>query len=286
MKTTVLTILFLAAMPLAAWSDPISVTQSLDRTEMAFEDTAHFEIQITWEGPVSAYLFDRPVRLESDKLKVARFSSKVSSSGQGDSEITTKLFRYSLVPTLSGSAYIEPATIDYLKWPDSVSGQLSTDPLTLTIAQPIPAVHKNEGAFSWWMIVLIIGGVIAVAVALLIVVKKKEPKEIVRPPRVTFLEKLKQLDKEAGGDLKQFQTGLYRILVEYLKDAADLHCDNHSLNSVIDGLVQTKLSQTQKDMFQSWLNRAEREKYSPDQKTPGETIRISSEVRQFFESMK
>ena len=280
-----LTVILLSTAALAVQATPISVSQSLDRSEMAYEDSAHLEIQITWDGPVSAYLFDKPLRLNSDKLKVAGFSSKISSAGSGDSEVTTKLFRYNLVPTASGMATIDPATIEYLKWPDSVSGQLVTDALSLTIAEPIPVVVQKTGRGLLWIFIPVAAVLAVGAAGLLIFVKKRRPKETQQPPKVVFLERMDSLSKQAGNDLKQFQTGFYRNLLTYLKDTANLQDGDSSLNSVIESLEASKLPRMQVDKFTAWLTRAEREKFSPIQAPPGETIRLASEIRQFFENI-
>jgi hypothetical protein len=47
-------------------------------------------------------------------------------------------------------------------------------------------------------------------------------------------------------------------------------------------LEKTSLTVSQRETICGWLKRAEREKYIPLQAGPGETIRLESEIRDFF----
>jgi hypothetical protein len=47
-------------------------------------------------------------------------------------------------------------------------------------------------------------------------------------------------------------------------------------------LERTSLTVSQRETIGGWLKRAEREKYIPLQAGPGETIRLESEIRDFF----
>jgi hypothetical protein len=263
----------------------ISVSQSIDRTDMAFDDTAGFQIVITWDGPAHAYRFDKPFRVQSDRLKVARFSSTVKTAGEGPDEVTTKVFSYRLAPVLSGLATVDPLEIEYLSWPDSLSGRLVTDPVTLSIAEPLPPEARENGRLSvgWYALigVVLIGGAVGAFAAL----KKKPTPEKVRTPTEAFLEALAAIKTDAGNDLKKFQTGLYRELVIYIESKYNLTLAGKSVDGVVAEVEQIDTGRSDKDKLSEWLSRADREKFSPVAAAPGEVMRLESEIREFFEKL-
>ncbi len=263
----------------------ISVSQSIDRTEMAFEDTASYQIVVIWDGPAHAYRFDKPFRVESDRLKVARFSSTVKTSGGGPDEVTTKIFSYRLAPVLSGLATVNPLEIEYLSWPDSLTGHLVTDPVTLSIAEPLPPEARGDGGLSagWYALigVVLLGGAVGALAAL----KKKPAPEVVRTPTEAFLDGLTKSKAESGSDLKKFQTGVYRGLVAYLEAQYRLALTGKPIDVVLAELEQLDAGRSEKDKLAEWLARADRERFSPVAAAPGEVMRLESEIREFFEKL-
>jgi hypothetical protein len=264
----------------------ISVAQSIDRTEMAFEDTAAFRVTVTWDGPVYAYRFEKALRLNSDKLKVARFSSSVRSAGSGPTETTTKVFEYQLAPVLSGIATIQPLILEYVTWPDSLVGELATDPVSLAIAEPVPAELRGKGGLSGGWLALIIVGAIGAAVGTFAFFKPKPKVEKVKSPAEAFLEQLDAVRKDAGMDLKKFQTGLYRGLIVYIQARYGLDLTGQSVDAITHELAAVEPSQSVTETLSGWLIRAEKEKFSPLTPAPGEVSRLEAEIRGFFENLK
>jgi hypothetical protein len=252
---------------------------------MAYEETATVEIAITWEGSPLAYRFDKPLRLESNRLKVASFSSTVSSAGSGTEEITTKVFRYSLSPTGSGLATIEPVSIEYVTWPDSIAGELLTDPMTVSIAEPIPTVSSGSGGISTGIVVALAGLALAAVGLTIYAVRRRQPREVVKTPGQQFLDDLSALRIEAGNDLKKFQTGLYRNLVVFISARYGLELSGKTNEDIISELEQSDAAPAVKEAISTWLTRAEKEKFSPVVAAPGEAVRLESEVREFFAKM-
>lgn len=264
----------------------ISISQMLDRAEMAFEDTARYEITLTWQGPQWAYRFDRPLQPDFDRLKVQRYSSSITSSGSGTGETTTKVYQFELIPTLAGRGHIYPVTVEYLRWPDSIPGQLTTEAMAVSIAEPVPVTVADEGGFGWWWLILVIvvlGG--GAGGAIVMMKRRSVGRQPVRIPRDQFLENLEILKRESGPDLKKFQTGLYRYLVRYLSDEFQLELSGCSTVQISDRLRDTSMIENHRNQICGWLERAEREKFSPTAPAPGETIRLESEVRRFFERL-
>lgn len=281
-----LLILLLAMLTPSAANGSISLSQSIDRLEMPYEDSARVEIVVSWEGSPLAYRFEHPLRLQSDNLKVVSFSSTVSSSGSGINEVTTKRFRYTLSPTGPGLATIDAARIEYVKWPDSTVGVLMTDPMVVTIARPLPKVAKRSGGFTGTMLIVLIGLTLVVVGAVIYIVRKRKPTEMVRTELDGFLDGLTQLRGESGNDLKKFQTGLYKNLVSYISLRYDLNLSGRTAEAVILEFENSEATAAVKEKITSWLLQAEKEKFSPVAAVPGEVMRLESEVRSFFENMQ
>ncbi len=265
----------------------ISVGQILDRTEVPYESTAVLEVSLTWPGGAGEYLFDRPPQLSLERLKVAQISSTVSATGSGETEVTTKKVRFTLKPTSAGLGKIDPATFGFLHLADSVTGSVSTQALTISIAEPAK-VAKRKAALAMTRTNLIISAaailVVITVIYLFVRKRNRRPRPVVQTPAEQFLEELGVLRQTAGGDLKRFQTGLYKLLVAYLANRYQLKLAGLSTQEMLEVCESTDLTISQKEKFAGWLWRAEREKFAPLAVAPGETIRLEAEIREFFES--
>ena len=261
----------------------ISVSQSIDRTEMRFEDTATYEIVVSWDGPPTKYRFEKAMRLETDKLKVASFASTVNSRGTGPDEVSSKVVQYRLAPTGSGVGRIEPLAIEYAEWPDTTIGVLMTDAITVSIAQPVPVSVETDNGAPGWIWILIIVVVAGGAVGVFFWKRGRPSTPPPRTPAEAFLDDLAVLRKESGSDLKQFQTGLYKILVVFISVLFRIDVNGRTTESILADLDKVDVSRDTKDTLADWLRRAEREKYAPVEAAPGETIRLESEIRSFVE---
>ncbi len=272
----------------SAQADQITVSQSLDKFEVEYESQAHFEIVLTWPGPQSAYLFDKPLQPQLENLKVKQFSSTVSSSGTVGAEVTTKKFDFTLVPSGSGLGRIEPVTISYVTWPDSVPGTLVTEAMSIKIATPKATKRENDGKpkYPWYLwvpaVVVMAGAAFGFAYWR---VRSRRPKAVVKSVPEEFLERLAQVRTEANGDLKRFQTGLYKQLVWYVNTRYGLGLGSQPTEEIVHEIDACNMPEAEKHAIGAWLIRADREKFSPATPMPGETIRLEAEVREFFEKM-
>ncbi len=264
----------------------IDISQSLDKFEIPFEDSVVFEITVQWEGPPHAYLFNKPLNPTFSYLKAGTLSSSVSSIGIGENEKTTKKFKYVLFPTQSGQGIIEPINVKYLKLKDSTEGELFTEMMTVAIAAQVPK-EISKGINSYYLIIfgliLIIGVITAV-----IIIRKRTNKQISEPiktNREIFLVKLSELKKETGSGLKEFQSGLYNILLEYLVNEHKLELSGLDDENITQKINETKLTQMQKENITGWLLKAKKDRYQPLKSSPGETIRLESEIRNLFDNM-
>ena len=285
----IVNIVILLMLATAVAAQDITVSQSVDRTSMAFEDTAHFRVTLTWTGPPQRYLFNKPLRLDADNMAVTRFSSSVSSRGSGDEEVTTKVYDYDIAPTLSGNGTIRRLEIEYLLWPDSINGTLATDPVVIQIANPRPKESsQNLGILPYLGGGFVVTGGVVVVVVFLALRKRRRNRAPVqtKSPRERFLEDLTVVRAEAGHDLKKFQTGLYRALSGYLKARYDVDTNNLSGAALAERLKDANADPSQVEPIAGWLTRAEREKFAPVAAPPGEVMRLEAEIRQFFESIQ
>lgn len=272
-----------------AWSavpaNAIELSQSLQSTSIEFEEQAQFEIVITWPGPQSKYFFPKPLRPQFQKLTAGELSSSISSTGTGDNEVTTKRYKYTLIPSLSGLGRIEAIAIEYISWADSVPGQLLTEPMTISIANPKPAPPTDSGNGVWFWLVMI-GLVLALGggVYYLLVIKGKSAANEQVSPEQDFVRGLEALRKVSTDDLKQFQTGLYKLLVEYLNRRYQITSVSGSASDLSEQMKTSPMPAEHREMISGWLFRAEKEKFTPAAVSPGATTRLSAEIRQFFET--
>lgn len=283
-KTTIPALVSVAVI-FSTTASAISLTQSINKTEMAFEDRAVFEISIEWPGQQFAYRFPEPLNPYFDRLKVEKFTSSISSVGQGKDEITTKKFIYVLAPTSGGQGKIDPITINFLTWPDSSAGELVTEQVSIMIAEP-KAASKSSNLPLWIPIIgaiLLLGSGAAVFIS---VSKAKKEKIPLKSPGVTALEELSQLKSEAGTDLKRFQTGVYNILSKFMSSKYRLNVSGHTEEKLDEILANSPLSEQHRVIVRNWLVQAERDKFRPVESSPGETLRLETELRRFFETLK
>ncbi len=262
----------------------ISVSQSVDKFEIAYEDSLTFEIKLQWEGPQFAYYFDKPLSPYFDRLKVRGFSSSISSTGESGSEITTKKFKFVLIPIGSGNVTIESVPISYIAMPDSIPGELMTEAMSVTIAPAIPKkVESNEIPF--WITVISMALLISGGLFIFIKKRAKPEEEEFITPKEQFLTGLTELKKNAGSDMKIFQSGLYDLLVSYLFDAQGILVSDESYEELENKLSECNLSEAQSVKVFEWITKARKDKFRPVSSSPGETIRLESEIRNYFENI-
>lgn len=270
----------------AAFAQGITVSQSVDRTNIPYEETVTIDISLTWQGSQFLYRFDKPLSPELDRLKVKGYSTTISSSGSGDGETTTKQFKLTLTPTSAGVGTISPITISYLKWPDSLPGEVVTEAMTVNIADPAP-VKSDEGLrlVDWVKVV----AAVLVPITIFLVVRRRQKRikdaALSITPKERFLAELTTLKADSGTDLKKFLTGLYKLLSDYLTDRYYFDAERIS-NEEVDALMsQTDLSEAQRAKLGQWLGRARADRFRPVTAEPGEVVRLESEIRQFFEQL-
>ena len=281
---TIIVFLILIIVPSISYTEGIEISQSLSQTEIAFEDSVTFEIQLQWEGPQSIYLFPRPLSPYIDRMKVRGFSSKISSNMIDGKEITQKRYTYTLIPTSAGLGLIDSVSVPYRYYLDSIPAILISEPMSVTIAYPRPK-EKKDDSFPYWMVIvglIVLGGGIG---SYFMFIKKSKSKEIILNPKDKFLEDLTELKNSSGNDLKQFQTGLYKILTNFIISEYNIDVSVVDMNEFISKMTDAGMILAHAEQMKKWLEQAEKDKYSPMSAAPGETIRLESAVRSYFEKM-
>lgn len=278
--------LFLVLLAVFTLSEPlnaegISVSQSLSESAIPFESSAAFEIKLQWNGPQWTYRFDKPLSPTFDRLKVKGFTSSISSQGSGADEISIKTYQYTLIPTSSGKGTIDPINITYVTLPDSIPGELVTEGMTIQISEPVLVKETN-----WTKIILIITVIAIVLVSIIVVfflkLRKRGDMEIKKSPKEKGLEDLAALKIEAGNDMKKYQTGLYQLLKDFVTAQYAINIETLEDEMIINRIMETGLSKADSNKLSGWIIKARQDKFRPVVSAPGDTIRLETEIREFF----
>ncbi|HOD67427.1 MAG TPA: BatD family protein [candidate division Zixibacteria bacterium] len=266
-------------------AEGLSVSQALDKSHLAFEDSAVFTITLSWPGPQFAYRFPEPLDPTFEKLQVTRFETAVASQGTGAEETTHKTFRYTLAPLAPGTGRIAPVTISYVTYPDSIPGEAVTEPMTVAVERPA-AAPEDKPRGRWW---LWLAGALAAAGAGAAVVIRKARRPAAAPPvktpADTALEQLDRLHVEAAGDLKKFQAGLYRVLAEFLRARFNIDADVLDDSQLAQAVRGADLRADVRDQLAAWIVTARQDKFRPVAGAPGETVRREAEVREALQKV-
>mgnify|MGYP001567175179 FL=1 len=108
----------------------------------------------------------------------------------------------------------------------------------------------------------------------------------VKTPSEMALNELTKLKTESGTDMKKFQTGVYNILSDFLRSRFDINVSGLGEEKIEELLSKTNLSEQPRISIKIWLVQAEKDKYRPVEAAPGETVRLETELRRFFENVK
>lgn len=271
----------------SAEAGEITVSQYVDNTDIRYEDSVLFNIELKWNGSQMAYRFEKPLNLQIDGLKIRGFTSSVGSVMENGGEVTTKKFRYVLIPRLPDLATINPVEIEYISWPDSTVGQLMTEPVTININKPVKT-ETTESKIPLWLTIIIVVVVLGAGMLIFVIFQRKskqKPAETVLTPKEQLLADLTELKENAKSDLKIYQSGLYKLLNEYFKTVYKFEFIEYNEEDFQDKMSRTKLSPEQIEQLGRWLEKAHKDKFLPLKATPGEVIRLDSEIRDFFEKM-
>ena len=272
--------LLLPATPVSA--DEISLSGGVDKTDVAFEDSLTLAVEIRWVGDISSYSFGLLPLPETENLQVVGTSSAISSSTEEDRDITTRTFKYTLRPTGSGTGIIEPIVLNYVAWPDSIPGELTTQQFKIVIAAPVPI--EEGGGMSAAAIVILAAFVVLAAAVGIVLWRRRLPKaEPVRTSEEKFLNEFAAVKNDAQSDRKLFFTKLYKLLVDYLSGEYKLDVTGKTTHLILERLNELDIPQERKKRIAAWLEQADKEKFAPGGGSPGDVLRLMTEIENFFE---
>lgn len=276
-------ILFFPALNLNA-GENISLSASLDRSDIPFEETVELKLEIKWQGDITSYAFELIPLPVLEKLKVLGTSSAISSGEEDGAEITTRTFRYSLKPTGSGVGTIEPIVLQCVAMPDSIPGQLSTQLMKVNIAKPIP-IEKDSGVPIY---LYLMAGFLMIAAVVVVVLKKKKGPDVepIKSPEENFSNTLADIKANSQSDRTQFFTKLYLALTAYIKLKYNVETSGQTAEVIAVNLGKLEISPDDKEKISGWLIRAEKEKYAPFGGEPGDIIRLISEIENYMSGTK
>ncbi|UCD94625.1 MAG: hypothetical protein JSU69_00825 [Candidatus Zixiibacteriota bacterium] len=273
-------LLFRFAAPVSA--QEISLSGGVDKTDIAFEDSLTLAVEIKWIGDITSYSFGLLPLPETENLQVVGTSSAISSSTEQDQDITTRTFKYTLRPTGSGVGVIEPIVLNYVAWPDSIPGELMTQQFKILIAAPVPS--EGEGGLSLIVRMILAAFIVLAAAVGLVLWKRRAPKaEPARTAGEKFLEAFEAVKSEAQSDRKLFFTKLYKLLTSYLSEEYKLDVTGKTAKLILEGLNELDIPMERKEKIAAWLENAEREKFAPGGGSPGDVLRLVTEIESFFE---
>lgn len=279
-------LIFLLVLGIAgtAVSDELSLSASLDKTAIGFEEKVTLVLEIRWTGTIADYRFGMLPIPETERLAVQGSSSAISSDEREGQDITTRTFRYEFKPTKGGTGRIYPITLEYITMPDSVPGQLMTQELTVLIAPPMKKVEETGLAWYYYVIiaVIVIGVVIAVIV---FVIKRGASVEPEVKPEQAVLVKLAGIREDGQADRKAFYTRLYRLLLDYITQKYGVAVSGMMPQDVMAALDEKEMPPGEKDKLSGWLTLADREKFAPGGGEPGDTIRLITEIENHMQTL-
>jgi hypothetical protein len=265
-----------------ATAQEISLSGGVDKTDIAFEDSLTLAVEIKWAGDISSYSFGLLPLPETEKLQVVGTSSAISSSTEQNRDITTRTFKYTLRPTGSGTGIIEPIVLNYVAWPDSIPGELTTQQFKILIAAPVP-IEESGGISAVAFVILATFVLMAAAVGVVLWRRRLPKAEPVRTGKERFLDEFAAVKNEAQSDRKLFFTKLYKLLIDYLGGEYKLDVTGKTTLLIIEELSELDIPQERKKKIASWLEHAEKEKFAPGGGSPGDVLRLVTEIENFFE---
>lgn len=273
-------ILFAIAATFASGGE-ISLSSGVDKTDIPFEDSVNLAIMVKWRGDIQQYSFELLPLPETRNLKVIGTSSSISSATEQGQEYTTRAFKYVLRPTGSGVGVVEPIVLKYVAWPDSIPGELSTQRFEVLIAAPLPMPEKSNLPRA--VLIIAVTAVLGAAIVIFILIRRRTP---VLPPQKLaeeqFLEGLELTKKESQSDRKVFFTRLYKLLVNYIEAKYGIEASGKTNQMVLAALETSQFPVEQKEKFSGWLALADKEKFAPSAGTPGDIIRLYTEIESFM----
>ncbi len=266
------------AFPALLWGSDLSLSAELDKADIKFDETVSLTIQVKWTGNLRDYSFKIFSLPKTDRLKVLGTTSKIASNIENGAEVTTRTYKYTFKPIEAGQGVIYPITLDYVAMPDSIPGQLETQEFNVVIAKPAAVKKAKSSHIVWYVIIGLFIIFSGAGVFIILHYRNKAPKEPVLSVDDELLAEIERIKKEVAGDRQAFFTRLYKALLHYIENMYDLDLLGLTLEAVGDKLGNSNIPEAKKEQLMGWLKLAEKEKFAPGTGSPGEALRLASEI--------
>lgn len=265
-------------------ADEISLSATLDKNEIAFEGKINLSLEVKWEGDITDYSFGVMPLPETRNLQVAGTRSTISSVDEDGREMTVRAFDYTFKPTQAGTGIIYPIIFDYISWPDSIPGELTSQQFEVAIAPPLPPPEESDSSLLSTVVIVVLATIVVVILVYVFIRLRKA--RVTGEPALSverqFLDELSVIKKESQIDRKVFFTRLYKLLTDYMERKYDLHLSGRMAQNILADLDRLDISGDAKDKIGGWLKQADKEKFAPSAGTPGDIIRLISEMEDYF----
>lgn len=282
--TRFIIVLVIIAFPVLLWGSDMQLSARLDRADIKFEETVDLTVEVKWTGDILDYNFKIFALPQAERMRVLGTTSKISSDLENGVEITTRTYQYTFQPTEAGKGVIYPITLNYIAMPDSVPGELSTPELSVIIAEPV-AVKKTEMGRTLWVfiigLVFLVGGL---AVFVIVLRRRAKPREPIITPSEHLLGELDKIKKESAGDRQAFFTRLHKALLHYIEKQYQLDLLGLTLEAIVSRINALEIAEDDKSRLAKWLKMAEKEKFAPGTGSPGEALRLATEIENFVKN--
>jgi hypothetical protein len=263
----------------------ISVSSSIDKSEIAYEDEVQLTVELKWEGDITAYRFEIIPLPETEKLQAGGSSTQTSSLVEDSIEYTVRTYKYDFRPILAGTGIIRPITFNYVTWPDSLPGQLTTQEYRILIAEPKLVVTKGGISTAGIIVIIVVIIVIAAAVVFVIIRKKTRFMDASIPPEETFIQDLERIKKDHHADRKLFFGALHKALLNYLGNRFGMETAGKTMSTIKAEVSDLDTAVNHQEKIIQLLEMAESEKFAPRQGEPGDILRLCTELENHFSNI-
>ncbi len=257
MKTigkTLLAILLLAGLSLAE----VSFESSVDKLSAPFEDQIELTLKVKVTDPEVTTSPLPPPEIPGFSLG----GSTSSVSREGDTIVRS--YSYKLVPKRSGTITIPPFKLVY--GDSTMVDTLSSQPITVNIAEPVPAKTESRTPTWLWILSLVII-VVGAAWWYRRSVKARQP-EIVNwrdEHTAKLAEILKLAERE---DYRNFSVEAMKLIVVLLEHRTEKKLAGHTTKDLTNVLQEVDIPESEREQFTELFAFCENVKYSSSHVDP------------------
>jgi len=305
-KRAILTVIALCAMlsalSLRAQESPVAVESRIDKSSITIGDTVRYMVRLTHDESVQVQWPSLGANLGAFEIRDYAKPDPRKVKGRMVEEVS-----YTISTFDTGRFEIPPLTISYQTPPDTARFALQTDKLEIYVASMRPSQDGDirdikspwELPRDWKLIALIAGGV-----ALLLLLaglgyyfwrkrqgksllpEKKEPLRPAHEIALEALQKLRESDLLATGQIKVYYVELTEIVRRYIEGRYFVLALELTTGELMDNLKTVAIETEAKAMLQDLLERSDLVKFAKYQPAADEYERAFQLAESFVETTK